>query len=231
MKILVVIPAYNEEANIERVVKNLIDNYPQYDYVVVNDGSKDQTAEICKKNHFNLLDQPINLGLAGAFQTGMKYAYKMGYDAAIQFDGDGQHRPEYIEKMVAEIQNGMDIVIGSRFVSEQKPSSLRMLGSNIIESMIKITTGNTIKDPTSGMRMYNKKILKLLAENLNMGPEPDTISYLMKSGAKVKEIQVLMDERIAGESYLTLSRSIKYMLTMSVSILLISFFRKKTEME
>ena len=161
MKILVVIPAYNEEANIERVVKNLIDNYPQYDYVVVNDGSKDQTAEICKKNHFNLLDQPINLGLAGAFQTGMKYAYKMGYDAAIQFDGDGQHRPEYIEKMVAEIQNGMDIVIGSRFVSGQKPSSLRMLGSNIIESMIKITTGNTIKDPTSGMRMYNKKILKL----------------------------------------------------------------------
>lgn len=231
MKILVVIPAYNEEANIERVVKNLIDNYPQYDYVVVNDGSKDQTAEICKKNHFNLLDQPINLGLAGAFQTGMKYAYKMGYDAAIQFDGDGQHRPEYIEKMVAEIQNGMDIVIGSRFVSEQKPSSLRMLGSNIIESMIKITTGNTIKDPTSGMRMYNKKIIKLLAENLNMGPEPDTISYLMKSGAKVKEIQVHMDERIAGESYLTLSRSIKYMLTMSVSILLISFFRKKTEME
>ena len=97
--------------------------------------------------------------------------------------------------------------------------------------MIKITTGNTIKDPTSGMRMYNKKILKLLAENLNMGPEPDTISYLMKSGAKVKEIQVHMDERIAGESYLTLSRSIKYMLTMSVSILLISFFRKKTEME
>ena len=227
MKILVVIPAYNEEANIERVVKNLIDNYPQYDYVVVNDGSKDQTAEICKKNHFNLLDQPINLGLAGAFQTGMKYAYEMGYDAAIQFDGDGQHRPEYIEKMVNEIQNGMDIVIGSRFVSEQKPSSLRMLGSNIIESMI--NTGNTIKDPTSGMRMYNKKILKLLAENLNMGPEPDTISYLMKSGAKVKEIQVHMDERIAGESYLTLSRSIKYMLTMSV--LLISFFRKKTEME
>ena len=161
----------------------------------------------------------------------MKYAYKMGYDAAIQFDGDGQHRPEYIGKMVSEIQNGMDIVIGSRFVSEQKPSSLRMLGSNIIESMIKITTGNTIKDPTSGMRMYNKKILKLLAENLNMGPEPDTISYLMKSGAKVKEIQVHMDERIAGESYLTLSRSIKYMLTMSVSILLISFFRKKTEME
>ena len=179
----IVIPAYNEALNIEKTVKDIQQNAPDVDYVVVNDGSKDQTAEICKKNHFNLLDQPINMGLAGAFQTGMKYAYKMGYDAAIQYDGDGQHLPEYIEKIVAEIQNGMDIVIGIRFVSEQKPSSLRMLGANIIESMIKITTGNTIKDPTSGMRMYNKKILKLLAEYLNMGPEPDTISYLMKSGA------------------------------------------------
>lgn len=227
MKVLIVIPAYNEEGNIERVVNNLITNYPQYDYVVVNDGSKDSTAEICRRNHYSLLDQPINLGLAGAFQTGMKYAYQMGYDAAVQFDGDGQHRPEYIEAMVAEIERGADIVIGSRFVSEKKPSSLRMLGSNIIETMIKVTTGNTIKDPTSGMRMFSRRMLKLLAENLNMGPEPDTVSYLMKCGAIVKEIQVHMDDRIAGQSYLTLSRSVKYMATMSVSILLISFFRKK----
>ena len=189
MKVLIVIPAYNEEGNIERVVNNLITNYPQYDYVVVNDGSKDSTAEICRRNHYNLLDQPINLGLAGAFQTGMKYAYQMGYDAAVQFDGDGQHRPEYIKDMVAEIERGADIVIGSRFVSEKKPSSLRMLGSNIIETMIKVTTGNTIKDPTSGMRMFSRRMLKLLAENLNMGPEPDTVSYLMKCGAIVKEIQ------------------------------------------
>lgn len=227
MKVLIVIPAYNEEDNIERVVNNLITNYPQYDYVVVNDGSKDSTAEICRRNHYNLLDQPINLGLAGAFQTGMKYAYQMGYDAAVQFDGDGQHRPEYIEAMVTEIERGADIVIGSRFVSEKKPSSLRMLGSNIIETMIKVTTGNTIKDPTSGMRMFSRRMLKLLAENLNMGPEPDTVSHLMKCGANVKEIQVHMDDRIAGQSYLTLSRSVKYMATMSVSILLISFFRKK----
>lgn len=227
MKVLIVIPAYNEAGNIERVVNNLITNYPQYDYVVVNDGSKDSTAEICRRNHYNLLDQPINLGLAGAFQTGMKYAYQMGYDAAVQFDGDGQHRPEYIEAMVTEIERGADIVIGSRFVSEKKPSSLRMLGSNIIETMIKVTTGNTIKDPTSGMRMFSRRMLKILAEKLNMGPEPDTVSYLMKCGAIVKEIQVQMDDRIAGQSYLTLSRSVKYMATMSVSILLISFFRKK----
>lgn len=227
MKLLIIIPAYNEEENIERVVNNLIQNYPQFDYIVVNDGSKDSTAEICRKNNYNLLDQPINLGLAGAFQTGMKYAYLMGYDAALQFDGDGQHRPEYIEKMAKRIKEGTDIVIGSRFVTEEKPSSLRMLGSNIIESMIKITTGNVIKDPTSGMRMFSKRMIKLLAENLNMGPEPDTVAYLMKCGAKVEEVQVKMDERIAGESYLNLSRSIQYMLTMSISILLISFFRKK----
>lgn len=227
MKTLIIIPAYNEEGNIERVVNHLIENYPQFDYVVVNDGSKDSTAEICIKNNYNLLNQPINLGLAGAFQTGMKYAYEKGYDAAIQFDGDGQHRPEYIEEMVKEIENGFDIVIGSRFVTENKESTLRMFGSNIIESLIKLVTGKTIKDPTSGMRMFNKKMIKILAGNLNMGPEPDTLTYLMKCGAKVKESQVTMDERIAGESYLNLSRSAKYMLTMCSSILLITCFRKK----
>lgn len=231
MRILIIIPAYNEEGNIERVVNHLIQNYPQFDYVVVNDGSKDSTAEICKRNKYNLLNQPINLGLAGAFQTGMKYACQMGYDAAIQFDGDGQHRPEYIAEMAQKIEEGNDIVIGSRFVTEEKPSSLRMLGSNIIEGLIKFTTGKVIKDPTSGMRMFNQKMIKLLAENLNMGPEPDTVAYLVKCGAKVEEIQVKMDERIAGESYLNLSRSAKYMLTMSISILLVSFFRKKNVLE
>ena len=231
MKTLIIIPAYNEEGNIERVVNHLIENYPQFDYVVVNDGSKDSTAEICIRNNYKLLNQPINLGLAGAFQTGMKYAYEKGYDAAVQFDGDGQHRPEYIETMVKEIENGSDIVIGSRFVTEEKPSTLRMFGSNIIQSLIKLVTGKTIKDPTSGMRMFNKKMIEILAGNLNMGPEPDTLTYLMKCGAKVKEIQVTMDERIAGESYLNLSRSAKYMMTMCSSILLITCFRKKNVLE
>lgn len=231
MKVLIIIPAYNEEGNIERVVNNLITNYPQYDYVVVNDGSKDSTADICIKNGYNLLNQPINLGLAGAFQTGMKYAYENGYDAAIQFDGDGQHRPEFIESMSKEVEKGADIVIGSRFVNEPKPSSLRMFGSNIIEGLIRFTSGTTIHDPTSGMRMFSKRIIKVLAANTNMGPEPDTVTYLLKSGAKVEEVQVKMDERIAGESYLNLSRSAIYMLTMSVSILLITFFRKKVVLE
>ena len=99
-KVLVIIPAYNEEANIEMVVGELEEKYPQYDYLVVNDGSTDRTEEICREHGYNLLDLPVNLGLAGCFQAGMKYAYYRKYAYAIQFDGDGQHRPEYIEPMM-----------------------------------------------------------------------------------------------------------------------------------
>ena len=117
MKVLIIIPAYNEAENIERVVGNLQKNYSQFDYVVVNDGSKDKTAEICRKNGFNFVDLPVNLGLAGAFQTGMKYAYNKNYDAAIQFDGDGQHRPEYIEKMAKKMLRTADYKISSATAS------------------------------------------------------------------------------------------------------------------
>ena len=106
MKVLVIIPAYNEELNIKKVVSNLIDHYPQYNYVVVNDGSADSTSQICHQEGYNIIDLPVNLGLAGAFQTGLKYADQEGYDCAIQFDADGQHRPEYIEDLLKEIENG-----------------------------------------------------------------------------------------------------------------------------
>lgn len=117
--VLVIIPAYNEEENIERVVGNLKENYPEFDYVVVNDGSKDGTAKICRKNGYNFLDLPVNLGLAGGFQAGLKYAWLNHYPYAVQFDGDGQHRPEYIEAMKRKMEEGCDIVIGSRFVTEK----------------------------------------------------------------------------------------------------------------
>ncbi len=222
------IPAYNEELNIERVVNNLIDNFPQYDYVVINDGSKDDTAKICREKGFHLIDLPINLGLSGAVQAGMRYAWQNGYDAAIQIDGDGQHRPEYIEQLAKELEKGeAQIVIGSRFVTEKKPRSLRMLGSNVISGLIRLSTGFRLNDPTSGMRLFNRDVVKEFALNINYGPEPDTISYLIKKGVKVKEVQVKMDERIAGESYLNLSKSMKYMILMSFSILFIQGFRKR----
>lgn len=231
MKCLVIVPAYNEEENIVRVIENLKENFSAYDYVVINDGSSDNTASLCRRRGYELIDLPVNLGLAGAFQTGLKYAYRKGYDYAIQFDADGQHRPEFIGAMLDKIQEGYDIVIGSRFVTEKKPHSLRMLGSNLISLATRLTTGKKVKDPTSGMRMFNKKMIAEFALNLNYGPEPDTISYLLKQGATIAEVQVEMDERVAGESYLNLSRSIMYMMRMLLSILFIQNFRKRREVK
>ena len=214
-----------------RVVENLKNNYPMYDYVVINDGSADSTAKICRKYGYELVDLPVNLGLAGAFQTGLKYAYRKGYDYAIQFDADGQHRPEFIAPMLDKIQEGYDIVIASRFVTEKKPHSLRMLGSNLISAAMKLTTGHRVKDPTSGMRLFNKKMIAEFALNMNYGPEPDTISYLLKQGATIAEVQAKMDERIAGESYLNMTKSMMYMLRMLLSILFIQNFRKRREVK
>lgn len=225
--LLIVVPAYNEEENIGRVVTGLIKDYPQYDYVVVNDGSKDRTALICRENGFNLLDLPVNLGLAGGFQAGLKYAAKYGYAYAVQFDGDGQHRPEYIGAMKEKMDEGYDIVIGSRFVGQKKPVTMRMLGSNLIQAAIRITTGTDIKDPTSGMRMFNRRLIAEFARGLNYGPEPDTVSYLLRQGAKVAEVPVIMDERLLGASYLTPINASFYMLKMLLSILIIQNFRKR----
>ncbi len=226
-KLLILIPAYNEAENIERVVDNIEKNYSQYDYIVVNDGSKDKTYDICVKKGYKVIDLPINLGLAGGFQAGVKYAYRKGYDYVIQFDADGQHLPEYIEPMIEEIEKGYDIVIGSRFVEKKKPFSARMMGSRMISLAIKITTGKRINDPTSGMRLYDRKCMREYAQEVNYGPEPDTISYLIKNGAKISEIQVDMEERIAGTSYLNFAKSISYMFRMLMSIMVIQLFRKR----
>ena len=227
MKVLAIIPAYNEEKSIVATVEKFQKCCPEYDYVVVNDGSADNTAQICEKNHFPMLNLPMNLGLAGAFQTGMKYADQQGYDCAVQFDADGQHNPEYLSSMVKEIANGHDIVIGSRFVTEKKPFTSRMLGSRLIGMAIRLTTGKRIKDPTSGMRMYNKKMINEFAHGVNYGPEPDTVAFLLRNGARVTEVQVSMNERTEGTSYLNFSKSISYMVRMTVSIMLIQIFRKR----
>ena len=228
-KFIIIIPAYNEAENIERVVENLKANYPQWDYLVINDGSKDNTAEICRRNVYPLLDLPVNLGLAGAFQAGIRYAYQNGYTMALQFDGDGQHEPCYIESMIDKMeQENLDIVIGSRFCEEKKPHTLRMLGSTLITGAIRLTTGKRVADPTSGMRLLNSNVLKNFSNNINCGPEPDTISYLLRCGASISEVQVEMHERIAGTSYLNLGRSVRYMLNMFISILFVQFFRPRS---
>lgn len=228
MKCLIIIPAYNEAENIEKVVDNIIENYPQYDYVVVNDGSTDATRKICKARGYNLLDLPVNVGLAGAIKSGIKYANYYQYEYAVQIDGDGQHDPKYIEDMLSKMKkSNVDIVIGSRFVNEKKPVSMRMFGSNLISLAILITTGKRIQDVTSGMRLFNKDMIKKFGYQMNYGPEPDTLAFLLNCGVKINEVQVSMQERTAGTSYLTIGRSISYMLHMLYGILIFQWFRRK----
>lgn len=225
-KVLVVIPAYNEALNIERTVLDIQENASDVDYVIINDGSKDNTLEVIKENNFNHIDGFCNLGLFGAVQTGFKLALQDGYDVVIQFDGDGQHSAEYIRYMVEEIKKGNDIVIGSRFVTEKKPFTARMMGSRLIAFAIKLMTGTVLTDPTSGFRAYNKKCIQDYANDMNNPPEPDTLVYMLRKKRKIKEIQVQMSDREFGESYLNLTNTIKYMSRMMVSIFLIQPFRK-----
>ena len=226
-RVLIVIPAYNEEQNIKKTV-NDIKNNTDYDYVVINDCSKDNTKEVCEKNLFNVISLPVNFGLTSGIQLGMKYAYKHNYDIIIQFDGDGQHQAKYLKDLVNEIEeNNTDIAIGSRFVTEKKPFTMRMLGSRLISAAITITTFKKINDPTSGMRAYNKKIISEFIINPSLTPEPDTLVYMIKKKMKIKEVQVKMKNREYGESYLNPIKSIKYMANMILSILFIRSITKK----
>lgn len=227
-RILAIIPAYNEEENIVGTVEDLERNAPGVDHIVINDGSRDATPELCREHGHRMASLPVNVGLAGGFQTGMKYAKRHGYDYAVQFDADGQHSAAYISQLVdAAERSGADIVIGSRFVDAKKPFSARMLGSSLITLMIRLTTGKKITDPTSGMRLFNAKMIPWFADELDYGPEPDTMALVMRRGAKVEEVHVEMRERMAGESYLNFTKSVSYMLRMSVSILFVQWFRRK----
>ena len=172
-RVLAVIPAYNEEENIVSTIEDLRKNAPDIDYVIVNDGSRDSTAAICRERGYHLISLPVNLGLAGAFQTGMKYAYAHGYDYAIQFDADGQHSAAYIDDMVEVAEEtGANVVVGSRFADCKKPFSARMAGSALITAMIFVTTRKRIEDPTSGMRLFDSKMIPLFANELDFAPSP-----------------------------------------------------------
>lgn len=227
-RVLLIIPAYNEEGNISWVIDELLQEYSQYDYVIINDGSKDSTYEICVQRGFNCVNMPVNVGLSEVFRAGIKFAIRNGYTMALQYDGDGQHNPKYIAAMIDKMeQTNADVVIGSRFVNGKKCKSLRNLGSYIIQGIIRLTTGKKISDPTSGMRLYNKSVMKLLAEEANMAPEPDTVAHLIRSGFRVEEAEVEMRERKAGTSYLNLGNSVRYMVNICTSLIFVQWFRRK----
>ena len=226
MKVLAIIPCYNEGQNL----KNTLESFKaktNIDFVVVNDGSRDNTRKVCIDNSYPLIDIPFNLGLSNAIQTGMRYAYYSEYDMAMQFDGDGQHLPEHISEMVALMQKtSADIVIGSRY-TEKSTRSLRGLGGRLLRVAVLIATGKKLSDPTSGMRLYNRKMIEKFANNMNYDPEPDTLSYLINQGATVVETPVIMRKRQAGKSYLGALAAVNYMVRMFVSIIIIQWFREK----
>lgn len=224
MKVIVIIPCYNEEDNILKTVKNLQEANKNVDYIVINDGSIDNTREICIENNINMIDLPINLGIGGAVQTGYKYAFYNDYDVAIQLDGDNQHNPKYIENLIDEINKGNDMVIGSRYVtilSTFKSTAIRQMGIKFLSFLIKMVTGRKIYDVTSGYRACNKKLIKLFANNYPTDyPEPDSTTKVLKLGYKVSEIPVEMNERENGKSSIGFIDSIYYMIKVSLCILM-----------
>ena len=168
----------------------------------------------------------MNCGLASGVQAGMKYAARHGYDAAVQYDADGQHLPEYLSGMAEAMEReGADIVCGSRVLAGGGPVGLRAVGSRLIAWLIKVTTGTVLTDPTSGLRMYGRAMIERYADSFDLAPEPDAVAYLARKGAKVIEVPAQMQERQGGESYLNTRRAISYMARTCLSIVLFQWFR------
>lgn len=224
MKKLIIIPAYNEEENIEKTVESILKNAPGFDYVIINDCSTDRTKQISEERGYNVVNLPINLGIGGAVQTGYKYAVRNGYDMAVQVDGDGQHDPSFLETMANYLSdNELDMVIGSRFIEKQgfQSSGLRRVGIRFFTRLIKILTGAVITDPTSGLRMIGKNVLAIFAKDYPKDyPEPESVVAILRRGMKVKEIPVIMHEREGGVSSISMKKSVYYMIKVTMAIVI-----------
>ncbi|HHV99656.1 MAG TPA: glycosyltransferase family 2 protein [Clostridiaceae bacterium] len=224
MKILTIIPAYNEEKSITSVIANVRRYVPESDILVVNDGSSDNTALYAAAANAMIINLPFNLGIGGAMQTGYMFARDNNYDIAIQVDGDGQHNPSDIQKLVKPvIDNLTDMAIGSRYISRTsyRSSYLRRIGMIFFSALVAFLTGNKVKDTTSGFRVVNRNIINYFAKNYPTDyPEVDVLVKLHKKGFRIMEIPVEMNRRQNGKSSITPFRSVYYMIKVSISILI-----------
>ena len=234
MKVLLIIPAYNEQENIEKTVKKIEKSNQEIEYIVINDGSTDNTEEILKEKNINHIKLVNNLGIGGAVQTGYKYAYENNFDIAKQFDGDGQHDVNYISKLCEPLINGQaDMCIGTRYLdkneSKFQSTFMRRLGSNIISIVIKIFTGKKITDPTSGFRAVNRVVIEEFAKNYPTEyPEPESTVSLLVNNYRVAEVPVSMNERDGGVSSIRLWKTADYMIKVVLAIIIDSIsFRKR----
>lgn len=223
MKCLIIIPAYNEAANIEKVINNIVQNYPQYDYVIINDGSTDKTEEVCANAGYQVLNLPINMGIGGAVQTGYRYAKKNNYDAAVQIDGDGQHDVAFLKDMLKLLETGeVDVVIGSRFVQKEgfQSSQIRRVGIRFLSILARILTGVQVRDITSGYRVVNRRFIEIYANDYPADyPEPEAMIIAAVHGGIIKEYPVVMRERENGTSSITFKKSVYYMIKVTLAML------------
>lgn len=231
VKVLIIIPAYNEEANIAEVIEHLtsllmtetLDAHLSVDYLIINDGSGDSTLEICDKRHFEYLNLPINLGIGGAVQAGYVYAARNGYDIAVQMDGDGQHDIAYLGAMLKPLlEDRADIVIGSRFLKKEgfQSSVTRRLGIKFLSFLIRLTTGKKIMDVTSGYRAVNKRFIDIYVKDYPTDyPEPEAIVTAIMHKGRIMEVPVQMRAREGGSSSITFGKSVYYMIKVTLAIL------------
>ena len=224
-KKLVIIPAFNEEQGIELAVRGVLEQAPDYDYLVVNDCSKDRTLQICLEQGFHVVDLPINLGIGGAVQTGYRYAWDHGYEIAVQMDGDAQHDASYLHEMERVLlEENCDMVIGSRFIEKQgfQSNGVRRVGIRWFAGMTRVLFGQKITDSTSGMRMCGRRAMELFVKDYPRDyPEPETVCRLLRHKLKVKEVPVVMRSRVGGKSSLgSVRSSAYYMFKVTLAILI-----------
>ena len=223
-KALIIIPAFNESESIQKTIEDIKSKDTGFDYVVINDCSTDNTLDILQNNGFNYVSLPVNLGIGGAVQTGYLYAYENGYDFAVQVDGDGQHDVAYLKGMLEALQkNDANMVIGSRFITNEgfQSTFMRRVGIVYFTWLIKLLTGATVTDPTSGFRLVNRDVIELFAKDYPKDyPEPESVVAILKKNMKVIEEPVIMKERQGGVSSIRLWKSAYYMIKVTLAILI-----------
>jgi glycosyltransferase involved in cell wall biosynthesis len=236
MRSLAVIPAYNEEHTIGQVVRSIHAALPEFDVLVVDDGSTDATAQLARAQGARVVQHPFNLGIGGAVQCGFKYALDNGYDYAVQIDADGQHDPREVAKLMEEMERGgVDMVVGSRFLSEDHhyPAPIsRRTGIHIFAFVCSRITGQRVSDPTSGFRLCNHRAIELFARDYPHDyPEVEATLMLHYHRLRMREVPVQMYERGGGASSISGSGKSAYYMVKVLLAIFIGMFRARPVVE
>jgi glycosyltransferase involved in cell wall biosynthesis len=229
LKRLAIVPAYNEEASVARVIDEIRAFDPGFDIVVVDDGSVDRTAAVAAARDVHVVRLPFNLGIGGAMQTGYRFALEHGYDLAVQIDGDGQHDPRELPKILQPVLDGAaDLVVGSRFGSDAafRSSPVRRIGIRLFARVVSAVVRQRVTDTTSGFRAVNRRgILLFAADYPHDYPEVEATVMCVKHKLRLNEVPVRMRERSGGRSSITAFRSIYYMTKVLLAIF-VGLFRR-----